>query len=138
MRCGCSSMVELQPSKLATWVRFPSPAPASNLARLTILNGKSALPLLINAPEIVKTILQDRMSGLYLNRIGLWVKDPKAAFSFKSCGRAMDFCLRHSLWGTRIILTLEPESQAVVLTLEPPARSQPADRFVDPVRLEVN
>ena len=26
--CGCSSMAELQPSKLATWVRFPSPAPA--------------------------------------------------------------------------------------------------------------
>jgi hypothetical protein len=26
--CGCSSMVELQPSKLATWVRFPSPAPS--------------------------------------------------------------------------------------------------------------
>ena len=25
--CGCSSMVELQPSKLVTWVRFPSPAP---------------------------------------------------------------------------------------------------------------
>ena len=25
--CGCSSMVEYQPSKLAVWVRFPSPAP---------------------------------------------------------------------------------------------------------------
>src|ERR1700704_5910324 len=25
--CGCSSMVERQPSKLITWVRFPSPAP---------------------------------------------------------------------------------------------------------------
>ena len=25
--CECSSMVELQPSKLTTWVRFPSPAP---------------------------------------------------------------------------------------------------------------
>ncbi len=24
--CGCSSMVEPQPSKLVTWVRFPSPA----------------------------------------------------------------------------------------------------------------
>ena len=24
---GCSSMAELQPSKLVTWVRFPSPAP---------------------------------------------------------------------------------------------------------------
>jgi hypothetical protein len=26
--CGCSSMVEPQPSKLMVWVRFPSPAPA--------------------------------------------------------------------------------------------------------------
>ena len=26
-QCGCSLMVELQPSKLTTWVRFPSPAP---------------------------------------------------------------------------------------------------------------
>ena len=25
--CECSSMVELQPSKLTTWVRFPSLAP---------------------------------------------------------------------------------------------------------------
>src|SRR5881394_4471036 len=25
--CGCSSMVERKPSKLHTWVRFPSPAP---------------------------------------------------------------------------------------------------------------
>ena len=28
--CGCSSMVEQQPSKLNTRVRFPSPAPASS------------------------------------------------------------------------------------------------------------
>ena len=27
--CGCSSMVEPQPSKLVVWVRFPSPAPIS-------------------------------------------------------------------------------------------------------------
>ena len=27
LRCGCSSMVEQQPSKLNTRVRFPSPAP---------------------------------------------------------------------------------------------------------------
>ncbi len=26
-KCGCSSMVELQPSKLVAWVRFPSSAP---------------------------------------------------------------------------------------------------------------
>ena len=29
--CGCNSMVEFQPSKLATWVRFPSPARRSRL-----------------------------------------------------------------------------------------------------------
>ncbi len=29
-KCRCSSMVELQPSKLTTWVRFPSPAPYEN------------------------------------------------------------------------------------------------------------
>ena len=28
---GCSSMVEFQPSKLATWVRFPSPALSDDL-----------------------------------------------------------------------------------------------------------
>src|SRR5215475_13644469 len=28
--CGCSSMVERQPSKLITWVRFPSPAPTGS------------------------------------------------------------------------------------------------------------
>ena len=31
---GCSSTVELQPSKLITWVRFPSPAPAVKRAHI--------------------------------------------------------------------------------------------------------
>jgi hypothetical protein len=30
---GCSSMVELQPSKLVAWVRFPSPAPCAPVAQ---------------------------------------------------------------------------------------------------------
>ena len=29
--CGCSSVVEHQPSKLDMWVRFPSPALVSNI-----------------------------------------------------------------------------------------------------------
>ena len=36
MLCGCSSMVEPQPSKLVAWVRFPSPAPL-----LIFVNTKS-------------------------------------------------------------------------------------------------
>ena len=31
---GCSSMVELQPSKLIAWVRFPSPAPVCDKAHI--------------------------------------------------------------------------------------------------------
>ena len=31
VKCGCSSMVEHQPSKLVAWVRFPSPAPKTAL-----------------------------------------------------------------------------------------------------------
>ena len=32
--CGCSSMVEPQPSKLVAWVRFPSPAPFTKISEL--------------------------------------------------------------------------------------------------------
>ena len=32
--CGCSSMVESQPSKLVAWVRFPSPAPSAKLTAI--------------------------------------------------------------------------------------------------------
>ena len=31
VKCGCSSMVEHQPSKLVAWVRFPSPAPKKRM-----------------------------------------------------------------------------------------------------------
>ena len=42
--CGCSSMAELQPSKLATRVRFPSPAPAkSRRSCLLPIEGRKPL-----------------------------------------------------------------------------------------------
>ncbi len=39
---GCSLMVELQPSKLTTWVRFPSPAPywLTDLPIRVAVNGR--------------------------------------------------------------------------------------------------
>ena len=37
MSCGCSSMVEHQPSKLDTWVRFPSPACCYNFVEAVCL-----------------------------------------------------------------------------------------------------
>ena len=41
-RRGCSSMVEQQPSKLNTRVRFPSPAPFLFLGRREVGDGRSA------------------------------------------------------------------------------------------------
>ena len=40
--CGCNSMVEFQPSKLATWVRFPSPALDSRENSRTAPSGANA------------------------------------------------------------------------------------------------
>ena len=37
--CGCSSMVEHQPSKLDTWVRFPSPASSKRMYMREWLRG---------------------------------------------------------------------------------------------------
>ena len=40
---GCSSMVEHQPSKLDTWVRFPSPAYKSKVNDLAFLFAKQTM-----------------------------------------------------------------------------------------------
>ena len=44
--CGCSSMVELQPSKLITWVRFPSPAPFVKIV------GTTDVEIKLNSKEL--------------------------------------------------------------------------------------
>ena len=44
--CGCSSVAELQPSKLAMWVRFPSPAPFVYMWRTHVLAGVRAASIL--------------------------------------------------------------------------------------------
>ena len=36
--CGCSLMVEPQPSKLTTWVRFPSSAPKDKIVAPSDVN----------------------------------------------------------------------------------------------------
>ena len=43
--CGCSSMVEHQPSKLDTWVRFPSPALLKQLFRVVVKRYESVAQL---------------------------------------------------------------------------------------------
>ena len=77
LECGCSSMVELQPSKLATWVRFPSPAPRRdgfrdhNLTRF-IRVGFLIAPLSLPVPQkkhgialVQKTIARPSLGFLY-------------------------------------------------------------------------
>ena len=86
--------------------------------------------------DIVKTILQNRLSGLYLDRSGLWVADSDAAFSFGNCGRAVDYCLKRRLWGTRVILMLAPDTQSVVMTLDEMSGSLATAQSADISRAE--
>lgn len=44
--CGCSSMVERQPSKLNAWVRFPSPAPSDRRRPWAEPQDAASIPLL--------------------------------------------------------------------------------------------
>ena len=44
--CGCSLMVELQPSKLTTWVRFPSSAPYVKIV------GTTDVEIKLNSKEL--------------------------------------------------------------------------------------
>ena len=55
LSCGRSSMVEHQPSKLDTWVRFPSPAPKRQTTELPpLLRG--FCPQALNKPDSTKIV----------------------------------------------------------------------------------
>src|SRR5690242_20570185 len=67
---GCSSMVELQPSKLATRVRFPPPASPTDAPRL-----RSAPVLVAHSPyawqaDVDTTVVVPALSLLYLFAVG--------------------------------------------------------------------
>jgi hypothetical protein len=62
---GRSSMVELQPSKLIAWVRFPSPAPRSGSAALDRAPRRVAwIPFERRAPHPVTGLLSHRLGAL--------------------------------------------------------------------------
>ena len=60
--CGCSSMVELQPSKLTTWVRFPSPAPTYEQVNLRIdfFNTCIYIIWVLNLLNLAKNMLNQK------------------------------------------------------------------------------
>ncbi len=61
-------MVELQPSKLITWVRFPSPAPFNNNVELEIVRFFIRVSNLINREEAkqLKIFIRQKKNGNYL------------------------------------------------------------------------
>ncbi len=86
--CGCNSMVEFQPSKLATWVRFPSPAPkvcgSSSVGRAPPCQGggresESRLPL-----QSIETCGCNSMVEFQPSKLATWVRFPSPAP--KVCG----------------------------------------------------
>ena len=55
-KCGCSSMVELQPSKLIVWVRFPSPAPRMRAAGRVKAHIAQAVEHFLGKEEVAGSI----------------------------------------------------------------------------------
>ena len=71
--CGCSSMVEHQPSKLDTWVRFPSPAllfcrEASKIKASRIFSQSNRKYVQYDSYWIIKTVLNQ-----WLLPVLLWI-----------------------------------------------------------------
>ena len=80
--CRCSSMVELQPSKLTTWVRFPSPAPTYEQVNLRIdffLFKKRMLPCVTKNKYSVFQINWSNFFKIFFSRV--YIFDDKY-FSF--------------------------------------------------------
>ena len=53
---GCSSMVELQSSKLITWVRFPSPAPVCKLGERNDAHVAQSVEHFLGKEEVIGSI----------------------------------------------------------------------------------
>ena len=81
---GCSSMVELQPSKLATWVRFPSPAPIGGRGGRVAEGGRFRKPALASVG--LRGIEADKHLAVNLLRRGLAgsIRPPDAHFQATS------------------------------------------------------
>ena len=88
--CGCSSMVEFQPSKLAAWVRFPSPAPGYICALSSVDRVPGYEPVgrrfeSFRARQNTASPIGDAVFCVFLARCLLWV--PREV-TLPSCRRA--------------------------------------------------
>jgi hypothetical protein len=115
-------MVKFQPSKLATWVRFPSPAPtfpfrfhfSETLAPECSLNASGIYPIGVNAPVpykvrpmgtriLMRILLQDTKTGLYLQNETVWTHSIDEAFDFGHSQRALEYAGNRQLSETRVV-----------------------------------
>ena len=79
--CRCNSMVEFQPSKLATWVRFPSPAPYAPLAQLVECH-LAKVDVAGPSPVYRSTCGCSSMVELQPSKLVTWVRFPSPALFY--------------------------------------------------------
>ncbi len=79
---GCSSMAELQPSKLVVRVRFPSPAPSWSALRIRLLSSANPVTPASSSPVRFRTMLGQQASP----RRGFRVRFPSPAPSWSNSG----------------------------------------------------
>jgi hypothetical protein len=68
----------------------------------------------------MRIILQQKDTGLYLNEVGLWVRDSVGAMDFVSSTTAIDFCVTNKLSDVQLVLKFEEQEYDIVMPV--PAR----------------
>ena len=66
---------------------------------------------------MMRVLLQQKNSGLYLKREGDWTGNPNEADDFRSSAQAIDYCVRNRLAGLQLVLKFPEQHLDIVLRL---------------------
>lgn len=68
-------------------------------------------------PTVMRILLQEKETGLYLKDIGRWTPDPMEAMDFLSSTKAIDFCVANKISGVQLVLKFEEQLHDIVLPM---------------------
>jgi len=66
---------------------------------------------------MMRILLQQKDTGLYLQEFRTWTRDPAEAMDFLSSTRAIEFCVTHRIVDAQLVLKFEEEHYDIVLPM---------------------
>jgi hypothetical protein len=76
-------------------------------------------------PGIMRIMIQNKETGLYLRRLDEWVERPERAFEFCDTTSACQFCTALGVTGVHIVLKFGAGFPDLVMALDSPSASPP-------------